>query len=148
MRLTADEAMRRAMTADHGILGTLRAGQGPDLVPVCFAIDATRLAIPVDRVKPKASADLQRIRNLMADPHATLLVESWDAADWSRLWWVRLRLEPAPVTPAEAARLAALLSERYPQYRTAPFERLLTFRIVEVTGWVAADAGKPAADAG
>lgn len=140
MRPTADEALRWAATADHGVLGTLRAGQGPDLVPVCFAIEAPRLAIPVDRVKPKASADLQRIRNLMADPRATLLVEGWDAADWSRLWWVRLRLEPKPAAPAEAARLAALLSDRYPQYRTAPFERLLTFRIVEVTGWAASDA--------
>ncbi len=142
MRLLADDALRRAANADHGVLGTVRGGAGPDLVPVCFAIDGNRLAIPVDRVKSKASPDLQRIRNLMADPHATLLVEQWDATDWSRLWWVRLRLDPAPATPTEAARMAALLGERYPQYRTAPFERLLTFRIVEVTGWSAAEAAR------
>ncbi len=143
MRLTADEALRWAATADHGVLGTLRDGEGPDLVPVCFAIAGTMLAIPVDRVKPKASPDLQRIRNLMADPRATLLVERWDRGDWSRLWWVRMRLEAAPPTPAEATRLSALLNERYPQYRATPFERLLTFTIVEVTGWAAAADVKP-----
>jgi len=143
MRLTADEALGLATDADHGVLGTLRDGEGPDLVPVCFAIEGTSLAIPIDRVKPKASVDLQRIRNLMADKRATLLVERWDADDWSRLWWVRLRLEASSVDGQLASRLANLLRERYPRYRTTSFERLLTFRIGEVSGW---SASPPAAN--
>ena len=148
MRLMAGEALRWAATADHGILGTLRDGEGPDLVPTCFAIDGNRLAIPVDRVKPKASPDLRRIRNLMGDQRATLLVEGWDPVDWSRLWWARLRLEATAASPADGGRLAELLRQRYPQYRTTPFERLLTFRIVEVTGWAASHApiGAPPQD--
>ena len=147
VRLMAGEALRWAATADHGVLGTLRAGQGPDLVPVCFAIDGDRLAIPVDAVKPKRTVDLQRLRNLAADPHATLLVEQWDAADWSRLWWVRMRLEAAGAGE-HATRLVAGLRERYPLYRATSFEAVLTFRIVEVTGWAAAEREPGAPPAG
>jgi PPOX class probable F420-dependent enzyme len=138
MRLTPDEALRRAAAADHAILGTVRAGRGPDLVPVCFAIDGDHVAIPIDRVKPKRTTDVQRVRNLAADARATLLVEAWDAADWSRLWWVRLRLEAAGAA-GRANRLVQLLRDRYPQYRTTSFETLLTFRIVDVSGWAAAE---------
>jgi hypothetical protein len=105
---------------------------------VCFAIDGEHVAIPIDRVKPKRPTEVQRVRNLAADPRATLLVEGWDAADWTRLWWVRLRLEAAGAA-GRAGRLVGLLRDRYPQYRDASFETLLTFRIVEVTGWAAAD---------
>jgi len=137
MRLMAGEALRWAATADHGILGTLREGQGPDLVPVSFAIEGNHLAIPVDRVKPKSSPDLQRIRNLMADQRATLLVEGWDPGDWSKLWWVRLRLEATSLSGQLVSALADGLRRRYPPYRTTSFERLLTFKIVEVAGWAA-----------
>ena len=137
MRLMAGAALRLAATGDHGVLATLRAGDGPDLVPACFAIDRNRLAIPVDRVKPKASIDLQRSRNLADDPRATFLVERWDPNDWSRLWWVRLRLEQSTEPGDSRARLEGLLRDRYVQYRDAPFAAVLTFRIVEVSGWSA-----------
>jgi len=146
MRLTPDEALRWASTADHGVLGTLRPGESPDLVPVCFAIEGDHLAIPIDRMKPKASTDLQRIRNLMADNRATLLLERWDADDWSRLWWVRLRLEASSLSGQVVGALAQGLRERYRAYRTTSFERLLTFRIVEVVGWAASDAAQPESD--
>jgi PPOX class probable F420-dependent enzyme len=137
MRLTADDARQRAAGADHGFLATLRAGEGPDLVPACFAMAGDVVGIPVDRVKPKASTDLRRTRNLDADPRATLLVERWDAADWARLWWVRLRLERSAEDAPTIAGLEALLRRRYPQYATAPFASILTFRIREVSGWAA-----------
>lgn len=140
MRLDPPEASRRAATADHGVLGTLRAGAGPDLVPACFAIEGDLVAIPVDTVKAKASGEVQRARNLEANVHATLLVEHWNAADWSRLWWVRLRLEHSDEDAATTDRLADRLRARYPQYRHDPFAAVLTFRITEVTGW-SADPG-------
>src|SRR3954467_4077077 len=92
MHLSRDEALRRARVADHGVLATVNPRGAADLVPACFAIDGDRVAIPVDSVKPKRSTALGRIRNLERDPRATLLLERWDAADWSRLWWVRLSL--------------------------------------------------------
>ena len=132
VHLSTEEALRRAAAADHGILATLHASRGADLVPACFAIEDGWVAIPIDQVKPKGSTALGRVRNLERDPRATLLVEHWDATDWSRLWWVR---EPAPDAPT--GRLEAALRKRYPQYASARFVDLLTFRIDQVAGWSA-----------
>lgn len=137
MRLTVEDALGRAAAADHATLATNRHGEGPDVVPACFAIEGARLAIAIDRVKPKATTDLQRARNLDVDPRATLLVEHWDAEDWSRLWWVRLRLERSTEGPATVQRLERQLRRRYPQYAEDPFAAVLTFRITAVFGWAA-----------
>ena len=79
---------------------------------------------------------LQRVRNLEADPRATLLIDHWDPDDWSQLWWVRVRLrwESDGVADREAA-LANELAQLFPQYRDKPFERVLVLRIVAVSGW-------------
>lgn len=137
MHLGTAEALRRATAADHGVLATLHPPRGADLVPACFAIEDGWLAIPIDSVKPKGSTALGRIRNLERDPHATLLVEHWDADDWSRLWWVRLFLVRADAPGELRARLEAGLRGRYRQYATASFVELLTFRIDHVGGWSA-----------
>jgi len=142
MRLAADEARARLVVHDHGILCTLHPERGVDAVPVAYAVDDEGfVGIPVDRVKPKASAHLQRERNLERDPRATLLVEHWDSADWSRLWWVRAELRWEGAQAAERAMaLAEALAARYPQYGDQPFHRVLVLRIVDLTGW-AASAG-------
>ena len=137
MHFTTEEALRRAAAADHGVLATLHEPRGADLVPACFAIEDGWLAIPVDSVKPKGSTALGRIRNLERDPRATLLVEHWDAADWSRLWWVRLLLVRTAEPPDRVASLEGALRRRYRQYATAPFVEILTFRIDHVGGWAA-----------
>jgi len=135
MRLDEAEARARLAAHDHGVLCTVHADRGVDAVPVVYAVDGDLVGVPVDRVKPKASARLQRERNLEADPRATLLVDHWDRDDWSRLWWVRaeLRFQDGP----EEA-LATLLAQRYSQYRDQPFTRVLVLRIVGLTGWAAA----------
>jgi hypothetical protein len=138
MHLDRDEALRRAMTADHGVLATQDRIHGASLVPACYAIDGDRLAIPIDSVKPKGSTALGRVRNLERDPRAALLIEHWDPVDWSRLWWVQVLLVR---TDEPAERVAALergLRERYPQYRDTTFAEILTFRIEKVGGWEAA----------
>jgi hypothetical protein len=137
VRLSVEEARRRAADADHGILATLHPDRGVDTVPAAFAIDGDVVAIPIDRVKPKASTDLQRSRNLDADPRASLLCEQWDPVDWSRLWWVRLSLRRSAEPTEVVAGLEAALRRRYPQYESAPFAAILTFRIVAVAGWSA-----------
>ncbi|HEX5511927.1 MAG TPA: pyridoxamine 5'-phosphate oxidase family protein [Actinomycetales bacterium] len=139
MRLTENEALARLMSHDHGVLCTVHPERGVDAVPVAYAVDGeSYVGIPVDRVKAKATDRLQRERNLEADPRATLLIEHWDPADWSRLWWVRaqLRWEPDAGSDRQAA-LAALLGRRYPQYRDQPFVRVLVLRVVGVSGWAA-----------
>ena len=137
MHFSRDEALQRAAAADHGVLATLHRSRGAALGPACFAIDGDRVAIPVDSVKPKGSTALGRIRNLERDPRATLLVEHWDAADWSRLWWVRLLLVRTTEPPDRVASLEDALRRRYSQYATAPFVEILTFRIDYVGGWAA-----------
>ena len=137
MQLTEVGARRRAVVADHGVLCTLRPDGLIDAVPACFALDGDLLAIPIDRVKPKAPGSLQRARNLEAHAEATFLCERWDAADWSRLWWVRLRLRRIEADEPSITHLGGLLRSRYRQYQTAPFERLLVFRIEDVSGWSA-----------
>jgi PPOX class probable F420-dependent enzyme len=138
MHLDRVEALRRAARADHGVLATLNPTGAADLVPACFAIDGDRVAIPVDSVKPKGSTALGRVRNLERDPRATLLVEHWDARDWSTLWWVRLALVGTNEPAEQVATLEQALRDRYPQYADTRFLEILTFRVDAVSGWSAA----------
>jgi PPOX class probable F420-dependent enzyme len=140
MHLDRLEAMRRAAAADHGVLATLNRTGAADLVPACFAIDGDRLAIPIDSVKPKGSTALGRVRNLERDPRATLLVEHWDAHDWSTLWWVRLALVRTAEPAERVDAFERSLRQRYAQYAETTFVEILTFRIDAVSGWSAADS--------
>jgi PPOX class probable F420-dependent enzyme len=139
MKLAEDEARARLAAHDHGILCTVHAERGVDAVPVAYVVDDEGyVGVPVDQVKPKASARLQRERNLEADPRATLLVERWDPDDWSRLWWVRAELRwESDAGTGRGAALATRLAAKYPQYRGRPFHRVLVLRIVGVSGWAA-----------
>ncbi|MEM8902239.1 MAG: hypothetical protein AAGA17_07615 [Actinomycetota bacterium] len=138
MRIDETTARHLLERNDHGVLLTVHPRHGADGVPVVFAVTDEHLAVPVDLVKPKASTSLQRERNLGADPRATLLIDHWDAHDWSRLWWVRARLrwvDGSSIAVQEA--LAAGLAERYEPYADRPFARLLVFHVESVTGWAA-----------
>jgi PPOX class probable F420-dependent enzyme len=137
LKLDGDAARARLKAADHAILCTTHEVRGVDAVPVCFSVAGDLVAVPVDTVKPKRSAPLQRLRNLERDPRATLLCEQWDRDDWSRLWWVRASMTR---TTVEAGReeLTGLLTAKHPQYENAPFVQLLIFRINDITGWSAA----------
>jgi len=139
MRLDSHEALRRLGAAEHGILATLHPERGADAVPVCFAVVDDLVGIPIDRVKPKTSARLQRVRNLESDPRATLLCERWDMRDWSRLWWVRARLATTEVSDERARDLDAALRSKYVQYAGAELDALLTLRIQEIGGWAASE---------
>ena len=139
MRLPADQARARLDAEVHGVLVTLHPERGPDPQPVVYAVSGDgHIGVPIDRVKPKRSSRLQREVNLEADPRASLLIEHWDSADWSRLWWVRARLEHVAEPPdALTDELADRLSRTVPQYAGKPFHRVLVCRIVGVTGWAA-----------
>jgi hypothetical protein len=140
VRLAEAAARARLASADHGTLCTIHADRGVDAVPVVYALADDHVAVPIDRVKPKTGGRLQRERNLVADPRATLLIEHWDRDDWAKLWWVRAELRwqaDASGQPTEV--LAAQLADRFAQYDEQPFARLLVFEIVAVTGWAASD---------
>ena len=140
MRLSAEEARARLAGNIHGVLCTLHPERGPDPQPVVYALtDAGYLGVPIDSVKPKSSTRLQREINLAADPRAALLVEQWDAADWSQLWWVKAQLHHVADPPQSVVDdLADRLSRAVPQYADKPFHRVLVCRVATVTGWAAA----------
>ena len=142
MKLSAEQAQARLAAHVHGVMCTLHPERGPDPVPCVYAVsDDGHVGVPIDRVKPKASTRLQREDNLEADPRSALLVEHWDAEDWSRLWWVRADLEHVEEPPASLLEdLGARLARTVPQYADQPFHRVLVCRIIKVTGWAASDA--------
>ena len=146
MRIQHDEARQRLANDDHGVLGTVHAERGVDLVPVVYVVDADGfVGIPIDLVKAKLSSNLQRERNLDADPRATLLIEGWDHDDWSKLWWVRAELRWLGTEHPRSESLADALAGRYAQYADRPFARVCVFEVAAAIGWRADDT-TPRAD--
>lgn len=141
MRLNEETARARLAEHAHGVFCTLHPTRGPDPQPVVYAVsDDGHIGVPIDKVKPKRSSRLQREDNLEADPRGSLLLEHWDAEDWSRLWWVRADCEHvAEPDPALVDELADRLAGTVPQYADKPFHRVLVCRIISITGWAASD---------
>jgi PPOX class probable F420-dependent enzyme len=98
----------------------------------------------VDR-KPKRTSELQRLRNIAADPRVEVEVDGYDE-DWTRLWWVRASGTAREVTGQdERTRGLAALAAKYRQHaETPPDGPVVAIEIGEVAGWQAA-RGEPAA---
>lgn len=141
MKLDTDEARSRLAAQVHGVLSTLHPERGPDPQPVVYAVsDDGHVGVPIDKVKPKASSRLQREKNLDADPRGSLLIEHWEAEDWSKLWWVRASLHHVAEPSAELVEeLSQRLARTVPQYADRPFHRVLVCRIVGLAGWSASE---------
>jgi PPOX class probable F420-dependent enzyme len=119
-------------------LATVRPNGRPHLVPIVFAlVDDTTLVFAVDQ-KPKRSADLQRLRNIEANPSVCVLVDSY-ADDWSTLWWVRLDgLAEVVRDEPRRSRLLLPLVAKYEQYRLdAPDGPIVAVRIESSRSWAA-----------
>ena len=106
----------------------------PHVVPICFVIDGDVLYSAVDE-KPKRTRQLQRLRNIEANPRVEVLIDHYDE-DWSRLWWVRLR-GTARVTEDPGA--ISLLAAKYPQYaERPPAGPVIAVAVEERVDWSAA----------
>jgi PPOX class probable F420-dependent enzyme len=118
-------------------LATLDADGRPHLVPIVFVLEGETLYSAVD-AKPKRSRSLRRIENVRQRPEATVLVDSYEA-DWTRLWWVRLRCRGRVLEGGEEAeRALALLTAKYVQYRESPPGLpVLALDVQEWRGWSA-----------
>jgi PPOX class probable F420-dependent enzyme len=116
MRIEPAEARDRFARSPVLRLATAGADGRPHLVPCTFAVDGSgRIVIGIDN-KPKASANLRRLRNISENPRVSLLVDHY-ADDWTQLWWVRADGTAAVAAAgAEQAGLWDLLRARYPQY--------------------------------
>lgn len=129
------ESVRAAPVAR---LATVRPDGRPHVVPIVFAlVDDDTLVFAVDG-KPKRSTELQRLRNIAAQPAVSLLVDHY-AADWTTLWWVRVDGHAEVVEDdSRRARYLAALADKYPQYRTEPpRDALVAVSITATTAWAA-----------
>jgi PPOX class probable F420-dependent enzyme len=134
------QARERFAAAPVARLATIGADGQPHLVPVTFALAGDVVYTAVD-AKPKQTTRLQRLRNIRASPRVALLADHYDA-DWARLWWVRADgLAVIHERTADLPWLAALLAERYPQYRAQPPSGpVIQIAVHRWTGWAARPA--------
>jgi PPOX class probable F420-dependent enzyme len=135
VRLDPAEARDLFASAPVARLATVRPDGSPHVVPVCFALVGDVVYTAVDH-KPKATADLARLRHIAAEPRVALLADRYDD-DWSRLWWVRVDGEAAVVDSAyERDRALAALGAAYPQYAARPPQGpVIAIRPRRFRGW-------------
>lgn len=128
-------------------LATLNPDGTPHQIPLVFAWHDGLLWSPVDG-KPKTGRQLARVRNILAEPRGSLLLDHY-AADWTQLWWLRvevklsvLSVDTASADQGQQAEGAVqALRAKYPQYQTTPVLRdpptLIAMRPLALHSWVA-----------
>jgi len=138
--VTAGEARRRFAAARVARLATADLEGRPHLVPIVFALAGETLYSVVD-AKPKRTTELRRLRNVRSNPSVSLLVDHYDDADWSALWWVRAdgAARVLDLAEDEARTAVQLLAERHPQQRAAG--PVLAVDVERWSGWSARAAG-------
>jgi PPOX class probable F420-dependent enzyme len=138
MNLIETQEMRRRIEgASVARLATVGPDGRPHIVPITFAPTEDALYFAVDQ-KPKKSADLQRLRNIEANPAVSVLFDHYED-DWSRLWWVRIDGSARIVRDGDELETAiSLLSRRYAQYRSVrPPGPAVAIHIERMMGWSA-----------
>lgn len=133
------DAQRRFIDA-HRVarFASADASGQPHVLPVCFALLADSACFSIDEKPKRVGAwRLKRIRNLVENPRAALVVDHY-AEDWSTLGWVMLR-GPVDILEEgdEHAAAQTALRARYPQYRSMRIDDLpvVALRIERVSAW-------------
>lgn len=134
--MSPEEARERFSRAKVARLATVDGDGHPHLVPIVFVLAGETLYSVVDD-KPKRTTDLQRLRNLRANPSASILVDHYEDADWSALWWVRAdgSARVFETDEAEARMAVELLLARSPQQR--PKGAVIAVDVERWTHWSA-----------
>jgi PPOX class probable F420-dependent enzyme len=134
--MDATDMRRRLADARVAHLATVGPGGRPHIVPITFALDGDAIYFAVD-AKPKRTTDLQRLRNIAANPSVAVLVDHYEEG-WSRLWWVRVDGRARVLGPDQAERAVDLLVDRYAQYRQArPSGPVVEISVDRISGWSA-----------
>lgn len=105
-------------SARIGHLATADEHARPHVVPVCFSTDDQYIYSVLDQ-KPKRTSltRLRRVKNILANPQATLLVDHYEE-DWGSLWYLMVSGRAELVMDGqEQADAVALLRDKYQQYR-------------------------------
>ena len=133
-----EEQTKRLHQAPVGRLATADAQGRPHVIPICFALDGQLIYSVLD-AKPKRGSltGLRRVRNILANPHVSLVVDHYDS-DWTRLWYILISGTAQLIYEgAEQERAVEILREKYPQYRAMELEGNPVIKITpeRVTGW-------------
>lgn len=127
--------LRRFELAQVATLATTTPDGRPHIVPITFALSGSQVVTMVDH-KPKSTTNLKRLRNVIATPVASVLVDHYDD-DWRSLWWVRIDGAADVVTDGsnwERARDA--LRSKYSQYRdNPPTGPAILIGVDTISGW-------------
>lgn len=136
--MTAAEARERFAQAQVARLATADLEGQPHLVPVVFAVQADTVYMVTD-AKPKRTAALKRLANVLENPRVSLLVDRY-ADDWNALWWARADGRARILKPdePEARDAVALLAARYPQQIATG--AVLAVDVGRWSGWAASDS--------
>jgi PPOX class probable F420-dependent enzyme len=130
-------ALARLAGARVARLATADASAIPHVVPVCFVLAGSGIFSVIDDKPKPTRTRLRRLRNLAANPRASLLVDHYEE-DWNELWFVMVE-GPTTLVTSESAfvEIVAMLRAKYPQYRamnlafaTHPMNRLAVERVV------------------
>jgi PPOX class probable F420-dependent enzyme len=134
-RMEEVEARRRFAGSRAARLATVSVDGRPHIVPIVFALDGDTLYFAVD-AKPKRTPNLQRLKNIAANPAVSVLADHYED-DWTKLWWVRADGTARVVTDdSEATRAIDLLASRYDQYMSQrPGGPVVAMHIDRLTGW-------------
>lgn len=132
MPIEIDEETSRFITERRiARLATADASGQPAVVPVCYVFDSENIYSALDE-KPKQveHRNLQRVRNIEANPKVSLVVDDY-SEDWSELVFVVITGLASIIEPDgdEHWRAVALLREKYPQYRSMQIERTPMIKI-------------------
>jgi PPOX class probable F420-dependent enzyme len=101
-----------------GHLATADQAGTPHVIPVCYArVDQRLYFVADDKPKRRGPRALKRLANIAANPRAALVVDDYHA-DWTRLAYLLVHLDAAPVADAREYTVALdALRRRYPPYR-------------------------------
>ena len=137
--MDATASRQRLAEARVGRLATVDTQGRPHVVPITFALHGETIFFAVDH-KPKRTTDLQRLRNIAANPAVSVLVDHY-SDDWETLWWVRADGSARVLAAGDDADQALdLLAARYPQYRaTRPSGPVVAIAIERISGWSAGE---------
>jgi PPOX class probable F420-dependent enzyme len=110
----------------------------PHVVPICYVFDGHTIYSSIDE-KPKRTAPrrLRRMLNIRANPHVSLVVDSY-SDDWKKLRYILVRGIAETIPKGREHNVAvALLREKYIQYRSMNLEGrpIIRIRPTKVIAW-------------
>lgn len=132
-------------TARLGHLATTGDDGRPHVIPVCFAWLPPVLYSAID-AKPKRTAMLRRVRNILATGRAAFVVDRW-SEDWRQLAYVLVEGAAEILDDGqERDEALILLTAKYPQYDDLPLVDNLVIKLVADRTVTWSGDGGPAPD--